>query len=163
MSRICIALLALATLAGAAPADPRDNGHDGDRRGEHRRPLIVQWSPREIRDLVEPGQIATYTATFTSNRDMDDVQLRLTPGLARFATLDATSIAHVAAGTPTSVQITLTVPSLPATASTEDIRASFHGLVLMRAAGRPVPAALKLRFHMRIDAPSTDDPAGSGQ
>lgn len=162
MSRIRIARFALAALASVAQADPRDGRQDRDR--EHRRPLIVQWSPREIRDLVQPGEIATYTATFTSNRDMDDVQLRLTPGLGRFATLDASSFAHVTARTPVAVQITLNVPSLPAgAASAEEARESFNGLVLMRAAGRPVPTALKLRFHLRIDDPASGDPTGDGQ
>lgn len=155
MLRRTLTFLILAILpAPMVLAGPHDAPIVHERHARQARPRVT-WRPYELRERVAWGMSYTFTASFASTQDLTDVELRLTPSIARFATLDSASFAHVPAHTPTEVTITLHCPEAP---PEELLRDTFAGLVHMRAAGRPLHTALRLRFHVAPQDPTSGDP-----
>ena len=156
-NRILSLSLVASLLAGPVVAGPHE-----DRPKPERRPHRIEWTPSAIRQIVERGQTYTFSASFTSARALENVQLRLTPSLARHVTLDVSSFATVPANTPTTIQITLVVPPAPADPMLP-MRDSYGGNLQLRADGRHLEKPLKLHFHVPDPTPEPQDddtPAG---
>lgn len=141
--RTFLILMSVILTAPMVLAQSHDEASHRRRSDRQSRPR-VEWRPYELRERVEWGMSYTFKAMFVSSHDLTDVELRLTPSIARFASLDSASFAHVPARTPTEVTLTLHCPEAP---SEDLLRDTFAGLVQMRAAGRPLHTALRLRFH----------------
>ena len=127
-------------LASAASAQNR----------RRRRP--IRWDQPRIGAAVEPNQVFTATATFSSTRDLGLVQLWKTRSLRGMLTFTPTGTFTLTKGISHTVTITLTVPS----AGELDGRERLNGLLKVRKVRRErvrraYPRHLRLRF--RIASP----------
>jgi hypothetical protein len=135
-----------------------DHDHDGDR--EHRPPAIV-WSPGQVEATVVRGGTETAEVSFTSSRDLTDVSLSISRGLAPYVAVSPSSIPSVEAGTQTTVTLTLSAPA----------RTWFrtrHGMLGLRAGGkwkrtyaRSLPVSLRFsRNHAPVADAGPDQTSG---
>ncbi len=99
----------------------------------------ITWSQNPITSTVAPGASYSTTVTFTSNVDLTNVKLRLTPSLAGTTTISPTTFASITAGTPYSVEIDVTVPM-------STTRGAYNGTLTVRSGNRAFASPLKLRF-----------------
>ena len=136
-------LLALGVVfqPAARAKGPKDDKNDKNNKGK---PLT--WNMKRVEATLAPGTAANaVTVTFTSNRALTNVQLRVSEGLAPYVTLSPTTIASVAANTAVPVQVTLRMPA-----------ANPHsqgGVIQLRSAQRNEGKPLQVKVRM----PKTDD------
>jgi hypothetical protein len=135
LTALALIALSLAT-AGVATAKP---GGPGNGQGGARPPKArVTWSAPRVEQAVAPGATAQVTVTFTSSADLNDITLKAPGGLAKVMTFAPASFASLKAGETATVTLTFAAPA--------DGARCRAGVIGVRAGGRAIPAALKVKM-----------------
>ncbi|MGE5138808.1 MAG: hypothetical protein ACM3JD_05040 [Rudaea sp.] len=109
-------------------------------------PPKVKWDHHPITGTVTRGVSTTTTVSFTTNVDLTNVTLRLTPSLKGAVTISPTTFASITAGTSYSVDITVDVPA-------NSKRMQYNGVLTLRIGHRALAMPLPLRFRVAPMAP----------
>ncbi len=104
-------------------------------------PPKVKWSHTPITATVARGISTTTTVSFTTNADLSNAKLRLTPSLKGAVTISPTTFASITAGTSYSVDITIDVPA-------NSRRMQYNGVLTLRIGNRTIAVPLPLRFRV---------------
>jgi uncharacterized protein YfaP (DUF2135 family) len=109
----------------------------------------VSWSPTQLAATVEIGAVQTTLVTFTSAIDLSDIAVDIVPALSPYVQASPSHFAHVAAGSPVEVTLTLTAPGGTPPGTVE-------GTLKLRNAGRPPrthPLPLPITLTITRDEP----------
>ncbi len=106
----------------------------------------VTWNPAALSATVVPGSSISTSATFTANKDLSNVEIRVVPELKPFLTVSPTSFGFLSDGESRVVDITMSVPSGTSPGSVD-------GTVHIMAAGgggnatvaKPLPVDLNIQ------------------
>ena len=110
----------------------------------------LTWDRKRVEATLAPGTAAQpVTVRFTSNRDLGNFQLRVSPELAPYVTVSTTATSATA-GTPVEVQVTLRMPA--ANPHTQG------GVIQVRSGQRNEGKPLQIK--VRMPRTETDDDDG---
>ncbi len=107
----------------------------------------ITWTPGRVKQIVQPGETVTVTASFVSPIDLANVTFRLSGGLSQIVSVEPASLATVKAGEPQTITLTITQP-------TENAH-SQGGVMWVRVGPRNQPQSLKIKI--TVPSPTEDE------
>ena len=129
--------------------------HDGDegRLNRHLRPPQITWTPASIAEERGLGQTKTQTVSFSSSRNLVNVEINVSPELRRLVRVHPTRFQRIDQGQNISVSITI------AASATTSLGKASGSVQLMRNDLRPEVLFEPLPVTVLVTAvPSSPDP-----
>jgi len=133
-----LAILAILILMGTmwipgndAIADPGSNPN-----------YHITWSPSKISTAISPGNSWGMDLIFTSDQDLADASLFVTPELQPLVTVAPKSLSSITANMPNTVHIDIAIPTDAIPGDT------YEGTIHVKVGQRTYPQTLKLLIHI---------------
>ncbi|HNP69874.1 MAG TPA: hypothetical protein PKK15_02140 [Kouleothrix sp.] len=145
---VALLLLSISAVAAQGSAAPQlADTHATPRPNE---PPRLAWTPGRFTQALAPGQSVQLTASFVSNVALSDVVVRVSGDVAKITTPSSTQFANIAAGVPTTLVFTISMPASRAQAQA--------GVVQVLSRQRVLGEPLQLIVSVRKDTDRTPAP-----
>ena len=105
----------------------------------------ISWTPTSVELTVVRGSTASTTASFTSAKKLTNVVIAATGGVVAFVTPSPASLGSVAAATPVSVNLAVSVPAVT-------VPGDYAGAVQVVSGKKEVATSLPVTIHV-VPAP----------
>lgn len=102
---------------------------------------IISWTPKIIEEKIFPGDTSEINVVFESKKDLQDIELWLTPGLKDFITFTPGYFDNVSTNAKNFVHLEISVPA-------ETLLGTYDGTLHVRAGNRTFPQTLKITLEI---------------